>query len=233
MQPAPHELFSQLQARYPLACLITELVQGQEGQYIVRALVQMAGTTLATGMAAEGTIELAEDQARRRVLALLGVGVATATQATPAKPEAPSTIPLPKPYGAGATSLKDFPGLEPLPPLPSVEEIVPEAASLPTPKPKKAAKGLPKVEPQPLPEVTEDQIPDPPVESPLAAPIDLSDAIAQVGAEIQRIGWTKKQGSDYLLTTYGKRTRGDLNEDELLEFLEYLKQQPGAGAMPF
>jgi hypothetical protein len=65
---------------------------------------------------------------------------------------------------------------------------------------------------------------------PIAAdPLDLSDAIAQIGTEIERIGWTKKQGSTYLQETYGKKTRAELTEDELLEFLHYLKALPSKG----
>ena len=60
-------------------------------------------------------------------------------------------------------------------------------------------------------------------------PIDLSDAIAQIGTEIERIGWTKKQGSSYLQQTYSKKTRAELTEDELLEFLHYLKALPSKG----
>jgi virulence-associated protein VapD len=56
--------------------------------------------------------------------------------------------------------------------------------------------------------------------------IDLSDAIAQIGAEIERIGWTKKQGSSYLQEAYSKRTRAELTETELLSFLQYLKALP-------
>ncbi len=63
-----------------------------------------------------------------------------------------------------------------------------------------------------------------------AAPIDygldLSDAIAQIGMEIDRIGWTKKQGSAYLQQTYSKRTRAELTETELFGFLSYLKSMP-------
>jgi hypothetical protein len=69
-------------------------------------------------------------------------------------------------------------------------------------------------------------------------PIDLSDAIAQIGAEIERIGWNKKQGSAHLQKTYSKRTRAELTEEELLEFLSYLKslpsqEQAGLSPVPF
>jgi hypothetical protein len=72
----------------------------------------------------------------------------------------------------------------------------------------------------------------------IEAPIDLSDAIAQIGAEIDRIGWTKKQGSAYLQETYGKRTRAELSEAELMNFLGYLKSlpskvQPALSDLPF
>ncbi len=68
--------------------------------------------------------------------------------------------------------------------------------------------------------------------------LDLADAIAQIGGEIDRIGWTKKQGSGYLQDTYGKRTRAELTEAELFAFLAYLKSlpakvQPDLSALPF
>ncbi len=71
-----------------------------------------------------------------------------------------------------------------------------------------------------------------------ADPIDLSDAIAQIGTEIERIGWNKKQGSAHLQKTYSKRTRAELTEEELLEFLSYLKSLPskepvGLSPVPF
>lgn len=56
-------------------------------------------------------------------------------------------------------------------------------------------------------------------------PIDLSDAIARTDVEIKRLGWTKKQGIEYLQRTYGKKTRNDLDPDQLLEFLQYLESQ--------
>jgi hypothetical protein len=96
-------------------------------------------------------------------------------------------------------------------------------------------------------EVMQEVTPDitPVVTQPIAsAPVmpeftlDLSDAIAQIGSEIDRIGWTKKQGSGYLQEMYGKRTRAELTETELFNFLAYLKSlpakvQPDLSALPF
>lgn len=58
------------------------------------------------------------------------------------------------------------------------------------------------------------------------APIDVSDLIQQIGVEVSRIKWTKKQGSTYLQQTYSKKTRAELTEQQLLEFLVHLKQLP-------
>ncbi|OKH37028.1 hypothetical protein NIES2119_14490 [[Phormidium ambiguum] IAM M-71] len=57
-------------------------------------------------------------------------------------------------------------------------------------------------------------------------PDDFSDLIARTNVQIKRLGWTKKQGSDHLLRTYGKKTRNDLTKEELEDFLEYLEAQP-------
>ncbi|MFB2838207.1 hypothetical protein [Floridanema evergladense] len=58
------------------------------------------------------------------------------------------------------------------------------------------------------------------------SPDDFSDLIARTNVQIKRLGWTKKQGSDHLLRTYGKKTRNDLKKEELEDFLEYLEAQP-------
>ena len=72
----------------------------------------------------------------------------------------------------------------------------------------------------PLPEVsTQTAAPD---------PIDFSDIIARSNVELKRLGWTSEQGREYLLKTYGKRSRQLLSDQELLEFLEYLKKSTGS-----
>lgn len=57
-------------------------------------------------------------------------------------------------------------------------------------------------------------------------PVDLSGIIAQTDVEMQRLGWTPEQGRDYLIKTYKKRGRTLLDENELIDFLNYLKSQP-------
>ncbi|HEY9877749.1 MAG TPA: hypothetical protein V6D29_04795 [Leptolyngbyaceae cyanobacterium] len=57
-------------------------------------------------------------------------------------------------------------------------------------------------------------------------PVDLSDIIAQTDVELRRLGWNVAQGREFLERTYGKRSRHDLTDQELLAFLLYLEMQP-------
>ncbi|MEL7051937.1 MAG: hypothetical protein AAGM45_09130, partial [Cyanobacteria bacterium J06588_5] len=58
-----------------------------------------------------------------------------------------------------------------------------------------------------------------------ATPVDLSDVIAQTDVELTRLGWTNVQGREYLEKTYGKRSRQQLTDEELMSFLLYLEEQ--------
>ncbi len=60
----------------------------------------------------------------------------------------------------------------------------------------------------------------------VSEPIDLSDAIARTSVELRRLKWSNQQGREYLLRTYSKRSRQELTDEEMLEFLHYLENQP-------
>ncbi len=66
-------MFTQFRAIYPTGQLICELLTVHHGKFVVRCLVQVDGKTLATGMSAAESIEEAEDRARLRAIALLGL----------------------------------------------------------------------------------------------------------------------------------------------------------------
>lgn len=77
-------------------------------------------------------------------------------------------------------------------------------------------------------------------ESNSVAPVDTTPAIAtpnfeemdfneikqKTDIEIRRLGWTKDDGREFLKSRYGKRSRLHLTDEQLLEFLGYLEQQP-------
>ncbi|NES23263.1 MAG: hypothetical protein F6K41_31190 [Symploca sp. SIO3E6] len=297
-------MFTQFRAHYPQGSLITELSAIEHGQYIVRCLVQVEGKTLVTGLAAAQTVELAEEQARSRALAVLGIDTTTTVIAKKETPLIPAEVVVPPQPSANLPQELPSPNLEQIqltqfPPDSSVhdsnslsftdasvEELNHHASKTP---PVEQKNTLPDefsslTEPQtsqeesiplsgegnkesidaetwergdrskenPTPnfvhsplkmeeEIPTSQLNDLPVKSsffqseletdnsklsPASSPIDMSEIIARTTVEVKRLGWTNQQGKDYLLQTYGKRSRQLLTDDELLDFLSYLESQP-------
>ena len=52
---------------------------------------------------------------------------------------------------------------------------------------------------------------------------DFNDIKTDIDAQMQRLGWSIERGRQYLIDTYGKRSRMRLTDEELLEFWNYLK----------
>lgn len=73
----------------------------------------------------------------------------------------------------------------------------------------------------------------PPAPIPTRQPSDRSEEIMRIGIEMKRLGWSTEQGREYLKRTYGKRSRQELDDAELLDFLRYLETQPASMQTPF
>lgn len=256
-----HALFLKLQSRYPTSSLLTELVQVHEGLFVVRALVQVGGSAIASGMAAAASVELAEDQARLRVLSLLGI------ESDVAEPAPIQPMPLSNGNGftpLPAISTNTWLDSAPEPPLPVSTFAPPKELTddIPT-------FDLPNVETDtemdapellddsqdflsPTPESAEPELIQPETRSSKSATSpkpqkaanaekgatvavketdDLSSLIAMTDVEMDRIGWTKQEGREYLKRTYGKSTRQRLDEDELMDFLNYLRALPSLSGL--
>lgn len=89
-------MFAQFRSYYPTGSLIGELLQIHQDNYLVRVSVQVGGVILATGMAAASTIELAEDRARERAIAILGISPATPAPFPPLSDRTPNSQVLPE-----------------------------------------------------------------------------------------------------------------------------------------
>lgn len=253
-------MFSDFQARYPTGSLVSELLHIHEGHFVVKAVVQVGGVTLASGMSAAETIEQAEDQARIRAMAVLGFEPPTYEsqahlmgQQTPAQLNPSQAFPR----EANETSLAGhsdwIPGLvgtkgtEAFPPKGPEKTSAsdPESAreTHPSPPPVELPLETPSANFSPPPNLEALTQPNPPSQiskngsgsrsknsapSPqtLAAPTDLSDVIAQTSVELKRLGWTNAEGRNYLQTTYSKRSRQQLSDQELMDFLQHLQSQP-------
>ena len=64
-------MLAKFRHRYPQGSLVSELVKIDRGRYIVKAIVQVDDTVLATALAGADTVENAEDAARERAIATL------------------------------------------------------------------------------------------------------------------------------------------------------------------
>jgi hypothetical protein len=232
--PTLSSLLTRFRVSYPTGSLIAEFLTVHDGNYAVRALVLVGGATLASGMAAHSNIEIAEDQAKVRALEALGMTAVF----PPSSSFQPSSLPQ-----WSATMLDNAiapPPASPEPPALKAVEQVEKPQDKPTEEtPKKAepiqAEILQPESPEPSPgkdkavkskkekteaEKTEDLAPA------IDEPQDRSDEIARIGVEMKRLGWTTIEGRNYLKQRYGKRSRQELNDPELLDFLAYLESQP-------
>ena len=261
-------MFIQFRAKYPKGSLVTELSAIDHGKFIVRCLVQDEGVTLVTALAAAETVELAEDQARSRALAVLDIDSTTVTKEkessvvssdepmslnpTPTSSTAfssPSRGQTEPPVVAEAATdsdhssfsfsesepeeVEDYAVTTPLvaEEIPFTEEFISapaeseEAVEAPLSKTQKKSKtqvneaSVMSSSPKEL-ETNTKEVPS------TVTPIDFSDIIARTNVELKRLGWTNQQGRDYLLQTYGKRSRQLLTDGELLDFLHHLESQP-------
>lgn len=320
-------MFTQFRVRYPKGCLISELLTIEHGKYVVRAMIQVEGVTQATGLAAAETVELAEDQARIRALAVLGIHLTTANDASSF-----GTVPVPSEPTVSAAELGVSsavvpPRFAPADTFQAPDEVsatqsaptvisqpsfsselskqaeqIPifsesfvtnkDVAGLSSREPKLADKSSSSAPPiswdNSVPfgddfsggelEIPEEshiyQVETPArisskatfeeplsrkdhndnqsfADSPIAVPPtstskfsfgqtqtnmegtsitssteDMSDVINRIDVEMRRVGWSKEQGRDFLIRTYGKRGRSQLTDEQLLDFLHYLEVQP-------
>ena len=261
---APETWFETFRKQYPQGCLVSDLITIQDGQYVVRAAVLSEGKTLATGMAASLEIQLAEDEARARAIALLGISASTADTAQSEAPKLsivqPSAVIEPpaelspasgqsinqnggvSSAGTSASitdssitdfSITDFSITDSSvtdtlagpaeieeddlgPPIETIEESADEESAEPVDEGLELAASPAKVSAATIAMENFDTS---------VNPVDLSDVIAQTDVELRRLGWTSEQGREYIEKTYGKRSRQQLTDEELMSFLLYLEEQ--------
>jgi hypothetical protein len=246
-------MFAQFRAQYPMGSLISELLQIHEGKYIVRASIQVGGSTLATGLSAAHTIEQAEDQARSRALVVLGIEerpYPTQVHFINSDPQdsapplhsprlsaaAPEFLPINESAFQRALDMKWNPNEQPDLSFPAPEQQQMSWLNA-NPESPPQTRGYPEnhsgSQPPPDRSYAQESIPKELPQkdfkasrAPQPSPVDLSDIIAQTDVELKRLGWTQAQGRRYLEKVYEKRSRQHLTDAELIEFLDYLKSQP-------
>ena len=238
-------MLQKLRQRYPQVALISELVQIDHGKYIVKAIVEIEGKTVVTGLAAADTVEIAEDRARERALLLLEAestpDLQLVEKVSPNNISLPSDLPKTVPSTKKSTKtakVTEIPRPEAKiePELPPVKDIPPAKIEPELPQ----VKDIPLPEPEPLllemetdnysllselPEEASLTEEEPPASEPVVVipeEIDYSVLKTKIDVEMKRLAWTTEKGREYLISSYGKKSRLLLTNEELLEFYNYL-----------
>jgi hypothetical protein len=233
-------MFAQFRAQYPQGSIKTEMLAKVDGLHVFRATVEHGGIVLSTATAADTDIEVTEDRAVKRALMMAGISfddnygmqatlmpqqanslnslhnnatntlprknteaLPSSTQATMHFTEQLDLVELETDYQDRDYDTEPTYYEEP-------EYKQPETSKAPTPLPVKSS-------------VT------PPAETPpqpSSSPVDLSDPIAQIDVEMERLSWDRNIGRDYLQKTFKKRSRQQLTDSELMQFLSHLKSLP-------
>ncbi|MEB3288568.1 MAG: hypothetical protein VKI82_01560 [Leptolyngbya sp.] len=222
---------------------MSELLCIHDGLYVVRVTARVDDQTLATGLAAHHRIESAEDEALVRALSHIGsVAIGAGLPTSLAMPPADRPQPPPPSLAPDGPRVKS-----PITPLPQEEDSPPGGLLSPPstetyapsnhggdgpPWGSPPSVSAPSVSAVPADSTLEDA-PAPSFDAALLSlegiptpSIDLSDIIAQTDVELQRLGWNVNQGREFLEKNYGKRSRHDLTDEELLAFLLFLETQP-------
>ncbi len=247
-------MLAQFQNLYPTGSVISELLQIHEGKYLVRVSLQIEGVTRATGMAGAETLELAEDKARSRALMVLGIDSkpqaekAFSLEPTPQVSSDHSFTTTPQ-FNDAPSSFEPLPEIESPPPVPKVSpglkgknqrladtstpekfdvleenfgmisDIEPESNANSGNSYGNVAQFVPR-------SYSFEENTAASAGKKASEPVDLSDVMAKIDVEMERLAWTKEQGRDYLIKTYNKRGRSLLSDEELQGFLRYLESQP-------
>ena len=275
-------MLARLLAIYPTASLSAELLQIHQGKFVVRASVQVDGVTRATGLAAAGTLELAEDRARSRALMVLLPDASSSAQpeisaqyptvALEVQPVVKQSLPSlgadnqqPSSFATASClewlnkfiisssangrkinidpkrstqigSEKAMPLLSAVTPVAHAEEAdEPSDRRDDAPSENGESVVIPFSDDEPAGVSGyshESNLPEPQITAAVNGPFDLSDAIAQTSIQLNRLGWDNRQGRKYLEQTYGKRSRHELSDSEMLSFLAYLESQPTPNQLP-
>jgi hypothetical protein len=236
-------MFAQFRAQYPQGSIKTEMLPKVDGLHVFRVTVEHSGIVLSTATAADTDIETTEDRAVKRALIMAGVSFNDnyGMKATLMPQQSAKNL---------SSSLMSRKNAEALPAVTQAAVHFEEQLDLVelgsnnyqshNYESEHSYYEEPEYEPSESPPVpkssTKSVVPGVPVPSPIAAPteptissvspVDLSDPIAQIDVEMERLAWDRNMGRGYLQKTFNKRSRQQLSDSELIQFLTHLKSLP-------
>ena len=228
-------MFAQFRSQYPQGRIQTEMLSKIDGLHAFRAIVSEGDAIMGTATAVDSDLEIAEDRAIKRALAIAGISFDKVFDNNYGGYGGRSPIltqvsrePVNSLSSASVThtthTIQSEPALNYATEYGTTEygttEYVPEESFQYSP-----SHNPPHPSPEPELAVAPIKSSAPQIEI-APEPVDLSDAISKIDVEMERLSWTKTQGRDYLVRTFDKKARSQLSNDELLQFLSHLKSLP-------
>ncbi|MBD2187441.1 hypothetical protein [Pseudanabaena mucicola] len=223
-------MFAQFRSQYPQGRIQTEMLPKIDGLHAFRAIVSAGESIMGTATAVDSDLEIAEDRAVKRALTIAGLAFDNGFENNYGN------------YGSHSPMLTQVSR------EPSSVNSLPSAnfnqiGSLETSNHavhSSSDNSTHTIQAESTPDYASDYgnnfdyMPSATIEPPKPEPItsapkltseavDLSDAISKIDVEMERLGWKKEQGRDYLVRTFHKKSRQQLTDAELLQFLSHLK----------
>jgi hypothetical protein len=216
-------MFDRFRQKYPQGSITSSLIQIHNDQYIVSVSIKVDGVVLATTLAADEQIQVAEAQATAQAIQTLYLSEPELTElplAEPPKSEVVPSIPdikLDKIAETAAPIIFDEN-------VSDSAAIVSEFSENSKPEPKFAQSKKEKMAiVQEDDETTTYNIS---TISPAEPSLSVTDMIPLINMELKRLGWSRERGRDCIIELYNKRSSSLLSDEELLGLLRYLQTQP-------
>ena len=209
-------MFAQFRSQYPQGRIQTEMLSKIDGLHAFRAIVSEGDAIMGTATAVDSDLEIAEDRAIKRALAIAGLSFDKAFDNNYGGYGGRSPIltqvsrePVNSLSSASVThtthTIQSEPALNYATEYGTTEygttEYVPEESFQYSP-----SHNPPHPSPEPELAVAPIKSSAPQIEI-APEPVDLSDAISKIDVEMERLSWTKTQGRDYLVRTFDKKAR--------------------------
>lgn len=225
-------MFAQFRSQYPQGRIQTEMLPKIDGLHAFRAIVSEGDAIMGTATAVDSDLEIAEDRAVKRALAIAGLAFDNSFDHNYGNYGGRSPILTQVSRESSLNSLPsaNFNALEAVGsgqlaehndslPLTHTTQTIQAESAIDYANEYRGTDHLPETQVAfELPTPSKSLVPQISPE-----PVDLSDAISKIDVEMERLSWTKTQGRDYLVRTFDKKSRQQLTNEELLQFLSHLK----------
>jgi hypothetical protein len=217
-------MFDRFRQKYPQGSITSSLIQIHNDRYIVSVSIKVDGVILATTLAADEQIQVAEAQATVQALQTLSID----EPATWTMPPTITELSLTQPQSAQINApLEDIPAA-----LATVEpSSVAPVMDITQPLDTKNLAVTVELEPQLVNSHKKMAIVQ---EDATAATYDVvsdqqllsvTDMIPLINMELKRLAWSREKGRDCIIELYNKRSSSLLSDQELLGLLRYLQAQ--------